>query len=198
MRCLRKFPVFLVCLALSVGASAANKDDKPKDDPKKESAKKKSKGDKPSATPAPPPADGQPKPLPKLSIPLPKGQDSIGVTIPYNDGTGKKSMNFDIGVATRVDDDHVRMKKLSIETFNEDTHEKEMTIAMPMASLDLNTRIVTTHDGVTIKRSDFEITGKNMDFNTETKQGRLEGDVKMIIFNMNDELGVKPEAKPHE
>ena len=83
-------------------------------------------------------------------------------------------------------------------TFNEETHEKEMTIKMPMALLDLNTRIVTTHDGVTIKRSDFEITGKNMDFNTETKQGRLEGDVKMIIFNLNDEMGAKPEAKPHE
>jgi lipopolysaccharide export system protein LptC len=51
---------------------------------------------------------------------------------------------------------------------------------------------------VTIKRSDFQLTGKKMEFNTETKQGRLEGDVKMIIFNMSDEMGAKPETKPSE
>lgn len=200
MRCSRKFSVLLVCLALCVGADAAKKDDKPKDgkakdDSKKESGKKKDKGDgkKPAATPAP--ADGEAKPKAKLSIPLPKGQDSIGVVIPYSDGTGKKTMNFNIGVATRLDDDHVSMKKLLIETYNDETNEKEMTIEMPNSALDLNTRIISTHDGVTVKRSDFEITGKNMEFNTETKQGRLEGDVKMIIFNMNEEMGDKPESK---
>src|SRR6185369_10868173 len=80
MRCSRKFPVLLVCLALAVGANAANKDEKPKDgkskDVKKETAKKKdkAKGDakKPSATPEPTTGD-EAKPKPKLSLPLAKG-----------------------------------------------------------------------------------------------------------------------------
>ena len=200
MRCSRKFPILLACLALAANAFAAEKKDKPKDDPKKETAKKKPKGDKPAATPAPAPAppDGAPKPLAKLSIPLPKGQDSTGVKIPYNDRTGKKTMNFNIGVATRVDDDHVNMTKLLIETFNDETGAREMTIAMPTSALDLNTRIITATAGVTIKRSDFEITGKTMEFNTETKHGHLDGDVKMIIYNLNDELESKPAPKPNE
>jgi lipopolysaccharide export system protein LptC len=73
-----------------------------------------------------------------------------------------------------------------------------MTIEMPVSLLDLNTRVISTHDGVLIKRSDFEITGKNMEFNTETKQGRLIGPVKMTIFNMSEEAGIKPEAKSGE
>jgi hypothetical protein len=204
MRCSRKFSTLLVCLALAAGAIAAKKDDKPKDgkpkeDAKKESGKKKDKGDakKPAATPAPE-GDDAAKPRPKLSLPLAKGYDSKDVRFPYNDGTGKKTMTFQIGVATRLDDDHVRMKQLLIETFNDETSEKEMTITMPTAMLDLNTRIITTNDSVTIKRSDFELTGKIMEFNTETKQGRLQKDVKMVIYNMQDTVEPKPEAKAHE
>jgi type IV secretory pathway VirB10-like protein len=215
MRCSCKFPVLLVCLALVIGASAAKKDDQTKDgdakdDAKKEPAKKKDK--KTAATPAPatpdpsaPPAPAgastaaaDAKPKPKLSLPLPKGHSSIGVKFPYNDGTGKKTMSFDIGVATRLDDDHVTMKDLVIETYNDDTNEKEMSIAMPVSALNLDTRIISTHDGVTIKRSDFQVTGKNMEFNTETKEGQIEGDVKMIIYDMSGSLGggSKPEEKP--
>ena len=201
MRCSRKFPICLACLTLATSGIAAKKEDKPKEDPKKESAKKKPKGDdkKAPATPAPTAGGAAAvKPLSKLSLPLPKGQDSIGVTIPYNDNTGRKTMNFRIGVATRVDDDHVKMSKLLIETFNDETGTKEMTIELPTSALDLNTRVITGHSGVTVKRSDFEITGTNMEFNTETKQGRLAGDVKMIIYNLSNETGSKPEAKPNE
>lgn len=190
-----------MCLVLAAGAIAAEKPDKPKGDSKKEAGKKKSKSEekKPAATPGPAPAaDGQPKAPPKFSLPLPKGQDSVGVTIPYNDNTGRKTMNFRIGVATRTDDDHVKMTKLLIETFNDETGAKEMTIEMPTSALDLNTRVITGHDGVTIKRSDFEITGTNMEFNTETKQGRLAGDVRMVIHNLTDEIASKPGAKANE
>ena len=66
------------------------------------------------------------------------GQDSIDVTIPYKDtGTGKKTMNFKIGVGTRVDEDHLKMKNLQIETFDE-AGSSEMTIALPGSILDLN------------------------------------------------------------
>lgn len=197
-----------MCLALAAGAFAAEKKDRAKDEAaRKEFLKNRGKGDekKTAATPVPAKTGGlvpidptAPKPRAKLSLPLPKGQDSIGVTIPYNDNTGRKTMNFRIGVATRTDDDHVKMTKLVIETFNDETGAKEITIEMPTSALDLNTRIITGHDGVTIKRSDFEITGKNMEFNTETKQGRLAGDVRMVIHNLTDQVASKPGAKANE
>ena len=157
-------------------------------DPKKGDAKK-SEGKKPAEdSQKPPSTDGAetPKPQNKLSLPLPKGQDSKGVVIPYTDGTGKKTMVFRIGVGRRLDDDHVDMSDLLIETYDEEG-KQEMTIELPGSKLDLSTRIITTDQSVTVKRSDFQLTGKTMEFNTETKQGHVKGDVKMIIYNLSDE-----------
>jgi hypothetical protein len=120
----------------------------------------------------------------KLVIPLPKGQDSKGVTIPIPYASGKKNMVFKIGVGTRIDDNHVKMSDLLIETYSE-VGEQEITVAMPSSTLDLSTRTIAGDQGVTIDRSDFQITGKNMEFNTETRKGWIEGNVKMIIYNLN-------------
>jgi len=210
MRCSRKFPLVLVCVALSAGTAATKKDEKAKElrEPRDEAAKKeflrktaaKRNEVKPSpkqpGAPAAAPgtvAAGQGKPLPKLSLPLVQGQTSKGVTIPYSDGTGTKTMNFRIGSATPVDADHIQMRDLTIETLDE-LGEKEMTIELPGSVLDLNTRIITGNERVTIRRADFEITGATMEFNTETKQGHIEGDVKMIIFDLTEEMDT-PAAK---
>jgi type IV secretory pathway VirB10-like protein len=161
-------------------------------EPKKADAPKKSEGKKATPEPQTPPAadaaEPTPKPQAKLSLPLPKGQDSKGVVIPYTDGAGKKSMVFRIGVGRRLDDDHVDMNDLLIETYDEDG-KQEMTIELPGSKLDLNTRVISGDQSVTIKRSDFQLTGKKMEFNTETKQGHVTGDVKMIIYNLSDETG---------
>jgi hypothetical protein len=203
MRCSRSFLLCSLAAVLCLHAPAADKKDKKgKDDAQSASSGKKKKGDK-TATPTPTPAtpvpsaDGQPpttppaeeaKPVSKLSLPLPKGQDSKGVVIPYTDGTGKKTMVFRIGIGTRLDDDNVKMVDLKIETFD-DEGKPEMSIDLPHSKMNLATRIIAGEDSVTIKRSDFQITGKTMEFNTETKQGWIKGDVKMIIYDLTDETG---------
>ncbi|MEO8350092.1 MAG: LPS export ABC transporter periplasmic protein LptC [Chthoniobacteraceae bacterium] len=123
---------------------------------------------------------------PQLLLPLPTGQDSRGVVIPISDdATGQKSMSFDIGIARRIDEDHVKMTNLVIETFAEGSEEKEMTIELPDSMLNMKTGVITGQERVTIKRNDFELTGQTMEFNTNTKQGKVQGDVKMIIYDLN-------------
>jgi hypothetical protein len=202
-----------------VAASTPKKDDSAKkakadllkkQDGKKPDTKKPGKVPDAQPTPAKPEEEKKPTeppaasdvaaatPLPKLSVPLPVGQDSIDVTIPYKDtGTGKKTMNFKIGIGTRIDEDHLKMKNLQIETFDE-TGALEMTIALPGSVLDLNTRIISGNDTVTVKRSDFELTGKAMTFNTETRQGWVKGDVKMIIYDLSEETGSEPAKKKEQ
>jgi hypothetical protein len=226
MPCSRKTLAILTCAAfVCAAASTPKKEDTKKDDPsKKEKAdflkkqdEKKSQGKKQQgkapetkpSTPAapagekkpgeePPPAVANATPLPKLSVPLPVGQDSIDVTIPYKDnGTGKKTMNFKIGVGTRVDEDHLKMKNLEIETYDE-AGASEMTISLPGSVLDLNTRIISGAESVTIKRADFQLTGKTMTFNTETRQGWVKGDVKMIIYDLTEETGTEPSTKKEQ
>ena len=118
-------------------------------------------------------------------IPIPKGHDSKGLKIPYFDSAGKLQMTFNIGVATRLDDSHVRMADLQVETFD-DTGASEMFIQLPTSVLNLDTRVISAQTHVTIKRDDFELTGEAIEFNTQTKQGKLAGGVRMLIYDLNE------------
>lgn len=174
-----KFIGLVAGLALGATCLAAKKPEKPRA-PTKESAKKKS-GSKSEAKSEKVEEEG------KMSLPIPKGHDSKGLKIPYFSEDGKQlQMTFTIGIASRLDDDHVKMSDLQIETF--DTRgEREMLIALPSSVLDLNTRVITTKEGATIKRADFEISGDSMEFNTRTKAGQLGGRVRMVIYNLQQE-----------
>lgn len=190
----RKLPALIVCAALGLSAAAAEKKEKPKTEPKAASTtKKKSADDKKSDEKKPdaPFSNDAPKPQGKLSLPLPKGQDSKGIVIPYTDGTGKKSMVFRIGVGRRLDDENVNMNDLLIETYDE-KGVQEMTIELPASHMNLSTRTIVGNETVTVKRSDFQLTGQTMEFNTETKQGWVKGNVKMIIYDLSDETGNTP------
>lgn len=197
MPCSRKFFVLAGCAALAwFGATSVWAEKSEKEKPSKAEKSDKSdvkKGKKKDADKSQSVEDKDKtrraeKQPPKISLPLPEGQDSKGIIIPYTDGTGKKTMLFNIGVGRRIDENHVKMSDLMIETFNE-SGESEMTISLPSSILDLNSRVITGDESVTIKRSDFEITGKAMEFNTETKQGRIKGNVKMIIYDLSEETG---------
>jgi lipopolysaccharide export system protein LptC len=62
--------------------------------------------------------------------------------------------------------------------------------------LDLNTRIVTSDVPVIVRRSDFEIVGQKMVFNTQTHQGRMTGHVRMVIFNRQEMGQASPSPSP--
>jgi hypothetical protein len=203
----------LVCLLCAVLAWPAHGADKQtaKASPAAKQKQKPATGEKPGAgDKSPQPGEkkakekgeeetADEKPAPRLSLPLPTGQDSKGVTIPYMDGRScKKTMTFRIGVARKLDETRVKMSDLLIEMLDENG-DAEMTIDLPSAFLDLNTRIITGDQRVTIKRDDFTLTGQAMEFSGETRRGRINGDVKMIIYDMESQTGRAAEQpKPEE
>jgi lipopolysaccharide export system protein LptC len=165
----RKLIALLAALALCGISVGAKKEQKPsKAAPKKGQSEKQRE-----------PASN------KMSLPIPKGHDSKGLKIPYFGADRKLQMMFTIGVASRLDEDHVRMSDLLVETFD-DAGAKDMVITLPASVLDLNTRVLTSKTNVTIKRSDFEVTGDAMQFDTKTKNGRVEGRVRMLIYNLDE------------
>jgi hypothetical protein len=127
-----------------------------------------------------PEPDGPPPP--KFNVPIPLKRDAKGVKLPYFGTNGKLQMHFDIALATRIDNEHLQMKAAKLETYNDDGA-LEMTIEIPTSILDLNTRVITSDKPVTVRRTDFELTGETMTFNTETRAGRLIGKVRMLIYN---------------
>jgi hypothetical protein len=220
MPCSRNLLVFTIAAAIGLGTAIGAEKKKGKSaatpTPKGTAAPARKQTKTDSAKPAPrkqpevKPAGTEEKPtaevsatepeakkqLPKLQLPMVKGHQSKGIVIPYKDETGRETMKFHVGVGERLDEDRVKMAELRIETFTE-TGGPEMTIDLPSSVLDLSTRVLTGDQGVTIKRSDFDITGKTMEFNTETRQGWIKGEVKMIIRDLTETTGadVAPGSK---
>ncbi len=197
MRCWHKVTVYSVASLLGLTSLSA-KDDKPKTEKSKNSKGDPTKGDsKKKDKDAPRGANADNGMGKRMSIPMVEGPPSKGVHIPYYGPDGKLQMNFTIKVATKVDADHMKMSEAQVETFDA-KGETEMVIDLPESTLDLNTRIITTNQHVTIKRSDFEITGQNMEFNTETREGKLGGKVRMLIYNLSGESDAKAEEQTGE
>ena len=192
MRSFPKLSAGMVVGALAAGllvsgALAQKKDgDKPKVKDKKEEPKKAEK-DKAAK-------DGKAGEPSKMDIPVSKDHDAKGLKIPYFDGDGKKQMIFTIGVASRIDEEHIGMTETEVETFDENG-EHEMTIALPKSELNVTTSVITTKKHVEIKRADFSITGETLEFNMKTKLGTLGGGVKMLIYNIQEELPDAPAPK---
>ena len=128
----------------------------------------------------------------KISVPVPPGHDAKGLVIPIRNGAGLIQMRFTMEIGARTDLKHMDMTTLLIETFDEEGKE-EMAINLPRSMLDLETQIITTEAGVLIKRADFELTGQKMEFNTETRAGHLAGNVRMLIYNLENETNANPE-----
>ena len=182
MRSFRKYVALVLCLGLSV--SAVNAQEKEKKSKGEKSAKKadkeksrKGKSKEKDNDKEDDSKDGDGR----MSLPLQKGHDSFGLKIPYENADGVLQMMFKVGRASRIDENHVQMMELEVETFD-DKGVSEMVIDLPVSILDLNTRVLTTDSQVTIRRSDFEITGRSMEFDTKTKHGRLAGNVRMLIY----------------
>jgi hypothetical protein len=145
-------------------------------------------GGKSDANASPSPADGSASPSPtpnRLNIPIPVSHDAKGVRLPYFDERGRLQMYFNIKKALRTDLGHLAMENAFMQTYD-DKGAPDANIFMTSSVLDLDTRIITSDVPVTVRRSDFEIVGQKMVFNTQTHIGHLSGHVRMVIYNHQD------------
>jgi hypothetical protein len=137
------------------------------------------------------PSENTPKTA--IDIPIPINHSAQGVCFPIWTG-GKLQMRYNMEEAFRVDGDYLRIAQLKLETFDEDG-KPEMTIDIQKSMLNLQTRIITSSDPVTIRRTDLELVGKNMTFDTQTRKGKFIGPVRVLIYRENDEAQPTPPAK---
>jgi hypothetical protein len=59
--------------------------------------------------------------------------------------------------------------------------------------LDLKTKMLTSKERSTIKRTDFNISGDSLEFDTNARAGKLVGNVKMVITGLAPAAGKKTE-----
>src|SRR5438067_6448688 len=126
------------------------------------------------------------------NIPLPIGHEAKGLVLPDFDGEGRLRGRFEAGTAHRIDQEHIGFQHLKITTYTPE-NQADLQIDMHTSVLDLKTRVLSSQERTTIQRADFNIAGDSMYFDTNTRTGRLIGNVKMVITDQSH-LTTKPNS----
>ena len=134
-------------------------------------------------------AAGSPAENSLANIPLPIGHEAKGLVLPDFDSEGHLRGKFEAGTARRIDEEHVQFNALKITTYTPEAR-PDLTIVMNQSIFDLKTRILSSNEHTTVTRSDFNIIGDAVEFDTNTRTGKLTGNVKMVI---TDESKFKPQ-----
>src|SRR5437773_12440795 len=128
------------------------------------------------------------------NIPLPIGHEAKGLVLPDFDGEGHLRGKFEAGTAHRIDHEHIGFEQLKIYTYTPGD-QPDLRIDMSTSVLDLKTRILSSKARTTIQRADFNIAGDSVEFDTNSRTGRLMGNVKMVITDKS-RLTAKPDTTP--
>jgi len=83
---------------------------------------------------------------------------------------------------TRVDDDELFLEKTAINVYAE-KKEEDMRIDMKTGTYFMDEQILTSTERSRVSRSDFQIEGDSMVYDTKSAQGKMVGNVEMIIFD---------------
>jgi hypothetical protein len=126
------------------------------------------------------------------NIPLPIGHEAKGLVLPDFDGDGHLRGKFEAGTAHRIDQEHIGFEQLKITTYTPED-QPDLRIDMSTSVLDLKTRILSSKARTTIERADFNIAGDSVEFDTNSRTGRLLGNVKMVITDKS-RLTAKPDT----
>jgi hypothetical protein len=153
------------------------------------SAQSKGRKGKPRANAAPSASPGEQS---LTNIPLPIGHEAKGLVLPDFDGDGHLRGKFEAGTAHRIDQEHIGFEHLKITTYTPED-QPDLRIDMSTSVLDLKTRILSSKARTTIERADFNIAGDSVEFNTNSRTGRLIGNVKMVITDKS-RLTAKPDT----
>jgi hypothetical protein len=150
-----------------------------------EKAKGKDKKKQAAATATASGSPGQPG---LTNIPLPIGHDAKGLVLPDFDSEGRLRGRFEAERARRLDEEHVAFRGLKITTYTPE-NKIDLTVEMSESVLDLKTRILSSNERSTVRRSDFNIIGDSLQFDTNARTGKMMGNVKMVITSQSQLLG---------
>ena len=128
-------------------------------------------------------AEKRPAEEESFDVPVPINTPVKGIKIPHRNEAGKLVMTIEAEVATKLDEQHVDMQNMKIESFDDEG--KKINIELPHSIFNLETRMLAGDQHTLIRREDFEITGDSVEFNTKTRYAILRGNIRMVIQSAN-------------
>jgi hypothetical protein len=119
----------------------------------------------------------------KIELPVPIGHEVKGLRVPVRNDEGKMEMQFDMESAKRLNDQDIEMHTTVIQTYDQQTAKPDAKIELKTAVMNLETNVIKTTDPVKVSREDFVLTADGGEFNSKLRQGRVLGEVHLIIYN---------------
>jgi hypothetical protein len=122
----------------------------------------------------------------KIVLPVPIGHEVRGLRVPVRNDEGKMEMQFDMESAKRLNDQDIEMHVAIIQTFDQQTAKPDAKIELKTAVMNFDTNVIKTSDPVRVSREDFVLTADGGEFNSKLRQGRVVGEVHLIIYNRDE------------
>ena len=120
---------------------------------------------------------------------LPLNLPQSGLTIPNLTEEGNLRSVIRAGTVTRIDDTNLLLGNLVISMYSE-SREIEFTMTTSAARFNVKTKVLESDVHTRVIHPDFVMEGDSMVFNTETRQGKMEGNVHMDVLRESPDLGV--------
>jgi hypothetical protein len=128
---------------------------------------------------------------------VPLGAVSKGAEIPSFDENGRRTSLITAAVVRRIDDERLYAEKLVVQMFNSNP-KNDVRIDLKTAFYHMSGGgVLRSTERSRVSRADFEIEGDSLIFDTAKNQGRMTGNIRMVIFDIGSLSGeVSPPSQP--
>lgn len=123
-----------------------------------------------------------------ISAFLPLNQPQSNVRIPSLTPEGAIKTLIEAETVTRIDDGNLRLKNMIITVFNK-SGEPHLRVLTTSAIFNVETNILSSDKRTRSIHTDFVQEGDGMTFNTETRVGKMTGNVVTHVLKADD-LGI--------
>lgn len=166
MPVLKLLPLLAAVLAFCLQPAAQGADAKPAKEKKEQPAK-----------PAADPSDA----IDSMCKMIPEGRRNLKVHYPGFDN-GRPSSLVTAAAMTRVNPQEMFAEKLRIDLFGKETKDN-MRVDMKTGTYHLDTKLLTSEERSHVSRTDFRVDGDSMEFDMTSSQGKMIGNVRMVIYD---------------
>ena len=116
-----------------------------------------------------------------IDIPVDIGQSVKEIRVPHHNAEGKISLRLNAARAERSSTNEFTFGDLRIEIFDEDPEKASLEVTLPQAVFDQTTRRLVSDRRAVIKGETMQITGRELEFNVDSRTSVLRGPVTMVI-----------------
>ena len=113
---------------------------------------------------------------------IPMGSRSRGFVLPTFEN-GKPNTLITADAMTRVDESRLFAEKMVIRMYGDAT-DQDVRIDLKTGTYNIEQQILSSNERSRVSRADFQIEGDGMVFDTKTSQGKMVGNVEMVIHDM--------------